>query len=425
MMQNKSIFKHLLILCMLSLNLYAIEGKIKVFIPSQETIYTSQKITVAVELLSSAFSITDARITFPASKKYIIQAPQSASYLGQEEVDGEDWQMVHYDYEVYALQAGKIEIPSISVSFTASMGYGQPKKEFILQSDSLHFEVKSPEGVNPNQFILVTDNYTLKTEMKPEKHTFIMGDAVELSVSQKANDIPDILLRPVIYKSNAFVRVYNKEPELKSGLKGDYDVSRTDRFTFVASGEGNVTIPKQELLWWNSVTKKVQVETIPEISLEIIPDPQIAIDAKKAQQKERLIFIIITLFIFFILYKIFGIKIRVYMNERKRIYSLSEKGRFQTLLKCCHDSSVSNVYHALYAWLEVADPALSRAGFKGICEVQPSFSKMLHALEIALALPQKSIDRTAFIDELQKLRNMLLNEQHVEVEGLSRTINPN
>ena len=78
-----------------------------------------------------------------------------------------------------------------------------------------------------------------------------------------------------------------------------------------------------------------------------------------------------------------------------------------------------------YIFIWLLPSSLSRAGFKGICEVQPSFSEMLHALETSLSVPQKSIDRTAFTLELQKLRKMLLKEQHVEVQGLPRTINPN
>jgi len=408
-----------------SLNLFAVEGKIKVFLKSDDAIYTSQKLTVSVELLSDAFSITDARITFPASKKYIVQAPKSAAYLGQEEVEGEDWQMVHYDYEVYALQAGRVEIPSVSVSFTASMGYGQPKKEFILQSDALHFDVKVPEGVKNNQFVLVTDHYTLTSKMKPEKTQLIVGDAIELSITQKAKSVPDILLTPMVYKSNAMLRVYDKEPELKSEEKGLYDVSRIDSFTFVASAEGNVTLPEQKALWWNSKTKTVTVEKIPQMMFEILPDPQIAIDAKKAQQKQRLVYSIVTLLLLFILYKIFGAKVREYMSERKRVYALSEEGRFKALLESCHNDSMNNVYHAFYDWLEVADPSLSRRGFKGITEIQPSFSEMLHALETSLAMPQTTVDRVPFIQELQKLRNMLLQKQHVMVQGLPGMINPN
>jgi len=424
-MQSKHTMRLIFIFLAFSLNLFAIDGKIKVFIKSKDTIYTSQKVTVSVELLSNAFSITDAKITFPASKKYIVQAPSSAAYLGQEEVEDEDWQMVHYEYEVYALQAGKIEIPSVSVSFTASMGYGQPKKEFSLKSDSIPFDVKSPEGVKPNQFVLVTDNFELNTEQKPEKKELIIGDAVALSITQKTLGVPDILLSPIVYNSNAFLRVYEKEPSLKSGLKGEYDVSRTDRFTFVASGEGNVTLPEQEILWWSSKTKKIHIEKIPAITFVILPDPQIAIDAKKAEQKQRLLYLIMTLVFLFMLYKIFGAKVREYVSERKRVYTLSEEGRFKALLESCHGSNVSKVYHTFYDWLEVADPELSRAGFKGIREVQPSLSELLNALETALAVPQETVDTAAFTDELQKLRKMLLKKQYTKVQGLPGKINPN
>lgn len=423
-MESKYSLRLLFVFIAVSLNLFAIDGKIKVFITSKDAIYTSQKITVSVELLSDAFSITDAKITFPASKKYIVQAPGSAAYLGQEEVEGEAWQMVHYEYEVYALQAGKIEIPSVSVSFTASMGYGQPKKEFALKSESLYFDVNSPKGVKSDQFVLVTDRFKLDFTLKPEKEQIIVGDAVALNVIQKAKGVPDILLTPVIYKSNASLRVYEKEPELKSGEKGKFDVSRTDRFTFVASGEGNVTLAAQEVFWWNSVTKELQTEKIPAISFEILPDPQIAIDAKRAVQKQQLIYFILGLLALIVAYILFARKIKRYFYQRKREYMLSEEGRFKILLESCHHESIGTLYHHLYAWLDVADPMLSREGFHGIREVQPSFSEMLTALESALSIPHQSLDKAAFICELEKLRNKLLKRDKDRRQGLPQNLNP-
>jgi len=424
MMLSRKFIQLFLLLCLFSINIFAIDGKIRVFIKSKDTVYTSQKVTVSIELLSDAFSITDAKITFPPSNKYIVQAPQSAAYLDQDEIDGDDWQVAHYEYAVYALQAGKIEIPSVSVSFSASMGYGQPKKEFALKSDTLHFDVKAPAGIKNNQFVLVTDNYTLISERKPDKIQLIVGDAIELSITQKAHAVPDILLKPMDYKSNAMLRVYDKEPELKSGLKGKYDVSRTDRFTFVASGEGNVTIPSLETVWWNSKTKKVQVEKIPEMTFEILADPQIAIDAKKAQQKERLIYLAVTSFLLIMFYIIFASKVRGYVFERKRVYALSEEGRFKTLLERCHDSNATKVYHTFYDWLEVADPKLFRKGFRGICEVHPALCIPLSGLEEAVVDSTWSSDKLNFIKELKKFRELLLLRQKDSVQGLIKNINP-
>ena len=423
-MQSKMSLKLLLLLVLFTVNLFAIEGKIKVFIKNNDAIYTSQKITVSVELLSSAFSITDAKITFPASKKYIVQAPGSAAYLGQEEVEGEDWQMVHYDYEVYALQAGKIEIPSVLVSFTASMGYGQPKKEFDLKSDALHFDVQSPAGIKNNKFVLVTDNYALDSQIKPEKQKLIIGDAVELSITQKANNVPDILLRPIRYTSNAYLRVYDKEPVLKTEVKGKFNVYRTDSFTFVASGEGNVTVPAQEIVWWNSVTEQIQVETTPALSFEILPDPQIALDAKKAEQKERLIYLVVTLFFLVILYTLFASKIRAYLRERKRMNALSEAGLFTTLLNICNDSDTTQVYHHFYDWLKVVDGQLARNGFRGICEGYPFMCGPLSELEEAVIDPVQSFDSENFLYAVKQFREVLHKQQSYSVQGLIKNINP-
>ncbi|MEA3418430.1 MAG: hypothetical protein U9Q90_03440 [Campylobacterota bacterium] len=423
-MQSKLSIKLFFLFILLTLNVFAIEGKVKVFIKSQESIYTSQKATVSVELLSNAFSITDAKITFPSSKKYIVQVPKSASYLGHDEVNSEEWQMVHYDYEIYALQAGRIEIPSVLVSFTASMGYGQPKKEFELQSDTLSFDVKAPKGVKPDQFVLVTDKFMLHSELKPQKKKLIVGDAVELSVTQKANGAPDILLSPVRYDSNAYLRVYSKEPELKSGLKGEYDVSRTDSFTFVASAEGNVTLPVHERLWYNSVTQKIHVEKSPEMTFEILPDPQIAIDAKKARQKQLLLYVIITLLSLLIFYKIFGSKVRSYREERRRMHEQSEEGLYKRVLDASQGSNLPVLYQDFYKWLEAADPELARSGFRGVSDTYPSLSDSLLELERGLADPNQPFDRQGFMDQLGKFREELLERNQLRRGGLPKTINP-
>jgi len=303
-MQNKVLPSLFVLLLLLNANLFAIEGKVKLFVKSTDTVYTSQKVTVSIEVLSSALSVTDVNIHFPASAAYIVHAPKSAAYLNSVEINGTTWQMVHYDYEVYALKAGKIAILSFPISFTASMGYGQPKQAFVLKSDALSFKVAAPKGVKKNQFVLVTDNYALNATMKPEKKQLIVGDAVAFTVTQKAHNVPDILLRPVVYRSNALLRVYEKEPVLKSEIKGAFDVSRTDTFTFVANGEGNVTLAAKKVLWWNSATEKTVVATLPAYTFEILPDPQIAIDAKREAQKKAIL-IALPVLVFLILMYLF------------------------------------------------------------------------------------------------------------------------
>jgi len=426
-MMCKHRLKCLFLFFVVTLDLCAIEGKVKLYVKNTEVIYTSQKVTIAVELITNAFSISDAKIPFPASTSYLVQAPKSAEYLRTVEINGTDWQMVHYEYQVYALKAGRVEIPSFPISFSASMGYGQTKKEFKLNSQVLDFEVKSPEGVKSNSFVLVSERYDLRVKMTPQKHQLMVGDAVEFSITQRAYGVPDILLKPFVYDSVAQLRVYSKEPLLESGLKGEYDVSRTDYFTFVATAEGNVTLKAQESLWWNSQSKKAQKETIKALTFEIIADPQIALEAKAKEQKYLLLFLLGLLVLFYLLYRLFTPSIQKGLAQKALRYEKSEKGRFETLLRYCEEEKTSVVYEAFYLWLKEIDDRLSKDGFRGVCMLQPSFCDILSEVEQLLNKPEsifsKEAVKTGFVKELHLLREVLLKKE-IKIHGLQR-LNPN
>lgn len=72
----------------------------------------------------------------------------------------------------------------------------------------------------------------------------------------------------------------------------------------------------------------------------------------------------------------------------------------------------------------MSSPKLSRLGFRGIEEIQPSFLVSLRELETVLSLQEKTFDRIAFINELKKLRVTLLKEQHNSKQVLPENINP-
>jgi hypothetical protein len=416
--------KILSMLLLLTLNLFAVEGTMRVKLQSYENLYTSQKVIVAVELLTSAFSISDARIIFPSSPKYIVNAPKSAAYIRTEEINGTDWQMVHYEYEIYALQAGEIEISPIKATFSASMGYGQPKKAFNLKSKALHFSVLSPKGIKKEQFVLVTDNYTLKQKTDPKKSELIVGDAVEVEITQKAHAVPDILLKPIHYKSTPALRIYEKEPVLQSGLKGSFDVSRRDHFTFVAAAEGNVSIPEQKMLWWNSSSEEVKIETAPAMHFTIIADPQIALDAKRAAQKRLLVYLALALLLLLVIYKFSAARIKDYLAKRKRVYKASEEGKFKALLETVRQENAPAAYKAFYNWLSISSPPLFKGGFSAIVKRQPSFEDSLRRLEESMLDPKQRFDTIDFTKELIKLRKALHLQKQSIKERLPKTINP-
>ena len=418
-MQNRILF----ILLLLTFNLFAVEGTMRVNLQSHDNLYTSQKVIVSVELLTDAFSISDARITFPSSLKYIVNAPKSAAYIGTEEINGTDWQIVHYEYEVYALQAGEIEVSSVKATFSASMGYGQPKKEFSLQSEALHYSVLSPKGIKKDQFVLVTDNYRLSQKIEPQKSELIVGDAIEVELTQKAHTVPDILLKPIHYKSTALLRVYEKEPLLQSSLKGKFDVSRTDKFTFVATAEGNVSIPEQKIVWWDSSSEKVMVETIPAMRFSIIADPQIALDAQAAREKKFVVYVAVVGFILLLLYHFLAPAIKAHRREQQLAFEASEEGKYAKLQMSVKKGDISSMYTQFYDWIGTVIKYDKPQTIRDIYEQYPQFKDACQSFEEALLNPDRLKQRKC-LKTLETLREILLESEQKSDFSLEKNLNP-
>ena len=334
-----------------------------------------------------------------------------------------DWQVVHYEYEVYALKAGEIEIPSVSVTFSASMGYGQPKKEFELKSEALHFSVKSPMGIKKDQFVLVTDKYRVTQSVNPEKKELIIGDAVEIEVIQKAHGVPDLLLNPVVYKNTPELRVYGKEPLLQSGLKGDFDVSRTDKYTFVATVEGNVTIPEKRLVWWNSNTEKVVTDTIPARHFTIVVDPQIALDAKDAKEKTFIIYLGVIGFILLLLYHFLSPLIKEYRRKEALNFEVSEEGKYAKLQTSVKHADIPAMYTHFYDWLGTIVQYDTPQRIKDVYEQYPQFKDACQTFEDALLDPDKLKERKC-LKTLETLRKILLETEQENVFALGKKLNP-
>lgn len=423
----------ILVFIALTLGLFAVDGAISVYPVEKKDRFVSEEVVLKVDLKTTAFSIMNAKIGLENSKDYIVAAPKSAASLETVDINNTQWQVVHYEYKLYPLHAGKIMIAPIDIAFKASMGYGQPENNFTFRSDEIILDVSAPEGVGIEEFVLSTPNYTLKSELTPKfsetNATKIkVGDAIELKIIQEAKNVPDILLKPIYFSEDPHFKIYKEEPILKNKESGtETVVTRTDSFTFVATQEGNVSIPSQTLIWWNPTEKVLHTEKTPELHFIVLPDPESAASLTPSEEGKEdepsALSILLILILIGVLYK-FIPYIQKKKAEKKLAYMQSEEGRFKTLLDSCQGSDMATLYHDLYVWLEVADPKLSRVGFRGISELQPSFSKALSQLEEVLAVPEQSFDKTDFVNELTKFREMLHNQQQVSEQGLPQNINP-
>lgn len=256
------------LLLLLPLFLFAMQGDVSVKIQPKARYFVSEKIVLQLEVKTTGFSVGDVHVDTSDFKDFIIVAPQSAAYVQSEEIDGESWQDAVYEYELYPLRGGKIALTPFEVSFTGSMGYGQPKRAFTKRTAPLTLQVDSPDGIDG--FVLSTPKLTLDAAYKPMPERLKVGDAFERTITITAVDVPDILLPPVALEQQDALRIYDDEPRL-SMEQGR--AKRVEHQTIIASQEGNMTLPEQKLYWYDSVNGTLHEEVIEAVDFEVIGGP--------------------------------------------------------------------------------------------------------------------------------------------------------
>lgn len=244
--------------------LFAMQGDVTVHIQPKERYFVSEKIVLQLDVKTTGFSVSDVRVDTSDLKDLIIVAPKSAAYVQSEETGGESWQVAVYEYELYPLRGGEIFLAPLEVSFSGSMGYGQPKQSFTKRSEPLTLQVDSPVGTDG--FVLSTPKLTLDVEYKPDPEILKVGEAFERTVTIIAVDVPDLLLPSVAIEKQEVLKVYDDEPRL-SLEQGK--ASRVEHQTIIASHEGNMTLPEQKLYWFDSVNGILHAETIEAVGFEV------------------------------------------------------------------------------------------------------------------------------------------------------------
>ena len=404
-----------------SSSLFGVEGAISVSTVPQKKYFISQEMIVKVDLKTTAFSITNAKIHLENSDDFIILTPKSASSIETQDIDDEDWQIVHYEYKLYPLHSGTIKIKPFSISFEASMGYGQPKKKFNLLSQTLEFNVDAPKGVKQNNFVLSTESYSLKSEISPP-HTkeLKVGDAITFKVIQSAKNVPDILLESKNLTKNRYFKIYEEEPLLNTDTKGSSSIAqRTDAYTYLATKEGNTTIAPQVFIWWDSKNQILHKAYTPQYDFIILPAPKTEVIAT---EKDNILSFTLKFFylfiVLFLLYKIYPI-LRARRSQKAQVYKESEEGCFKTLL---HSGNYTEYYQNFYIWLGVINPILSREGFQALIKIQPTLKISLEHLEEVLVNKKQKFNKRLFKSEVKKLRKKIIYEKNKE--SLSLSINP-
>lgn len=156
--------------------------------------------------------------------------------------------------------------------FFGGTPFGDAGKRVHLASNTLTLDVKprpnTYQGVNwlPTQKLILQDSWA---KSAPVIHA---GEPVTRTLTLEAKGLEASQLPKLSLEGTNTLRVYPEQPELSNRTDGDWIYGRSEqRYTYVASQPGKLSVPAIQVSWWDSVNHKQQNTMLP--AWEVMVEP--------------------------------------------------------------------------------------------------------------------------------------------------------
>jgi len=293
------------------------------------------------------------------------------------QINGKTYAGVRMIFNVFPYDDDDIVIPSIEFKVeTPDEGGYKGIKRNIKTKPKVIIVNPVPAGYNKSEW-MVSSGVEVKDKWTGNKSNVKVGDVLERHITRTAAGTVSGLITPIVWDTINGVSVYPSR-SLVEDIKTKTSISakRTDGIKYFFEKEGEVKIPKVEIMWWNAYQQKLYKRTLKEITLKVLPNPdlgmlesirdslQVRSDEGYGENSEGEAFTIFGLSIKqFVLALVLGILImylivkssikleRTY-RKRKERYKRSELYFFRQFAKSVKSGNPVTVLNKLYLWID-------------------------------------------------------------------------
>ncbi|MGE3311565.1 MAG: hypothetical protein AB7O66_16485 [Limisphaerales bacterium] len=189
-----------------------------------------------------------------------IRAALNAAVIGQETVE----------FAVFSQREGAIEIPAFEARFASRDGFTGPGIDRRAQVPAVSVTIRRPPGISTGAFVVSTPSFDAEETWEPVPSPAEPGAVFKRVITQRAADIPGMALAAAPIPDLDGLRVYTGSPGINDQLqRGEFRGERIETLTYLARKPGAHTIPAIRYAWWNPGTERLEVKTLPEVTLEI------------------------------------------------------------------------------------------------------------------------------------------------------------
>ncbi len=244
---------------------------------SQKEVYVQQLLTLTIKL-HFAVDLKSGNLTEPnltgASIEKIGQDKQSDSII-----NGRRYRVIEQTYAITPEQSGEFtleaplfsgEILQASKRRSSFLSFAQTKPISIL-GDALKIVVLPiPANYPANAQWLPTDILTLHQEWPTGDEEFTVGEPITRTITLTAAGLSKAQLPKIEMQSTAGLKIYPDQAELNAALRNERLVSqKIQNFALVPSTAGDFVLPEVGVTWFNTITNKIEVATLPSRTISV------------------------------------------------------------------------------------------------------------------------------------------------------------
>lgn len=197
----------------------------------------------------------------------------------QETIQGQSYSGQQQEVSLFPRRSGTIEVPAIPVDVVVrTFGAAGTAVTHRVESPAVTFEVLLPPGAEGTQELVSSSDLTALQAWAPEQETFMVGDAIERTVTFEADGVSGMAFAPLNHEPIPGVGIYPEQPEVEDRTdRGALKGRRTESVSYVFESQGQVTLPDVALTWFDLGSGTLKTEKLDGLVLDIAPNPEAAV----------------------------------------------------------------------------------------------------------------------------------------------------
>ena len=230
--------------------------------------YVNQQVLYTVKLYSNQRLINPEYHAPIVEDALLIPLGDGRHY--QTQIDNQLYSVEEQQYAIFPQKSGKLTV--IAPTLDAEIYSGFPRHVTAKTTPTVLSIRPTPPDYKARNW-LPAKNITLTETYDPPKQVIKQGDTITRTVTLSATAMPAQLLPILSFKTNKEFNVYPESPELKNSVQSNELMgTSTLKVTYLLNQSGNITIPELKLPWFNTITGKTEISSLPAHTLTIEPN---------------------------------------------------------------------------------------------------------------------------------------------------------